>query len=131
MSDKFRAISFLRRVRQHLHASVGGRLRIVTCLVGLVILAAGTAVADVYLRNLFPFLDFTGFSGTYSNTGSVDLSGPFFQSLGTNGRTCGTCHEPSDAFGLSAVDALSRPIRRGYRPFRCTGDLCQPQTWVS
>ena len=67
MSDTFRGISFLRRVRQHLHASVGGRLRIVTCLVGLVIVAAGTAVADVYLRNLFPFLDFTGFSGTYSN----------------------------------------------------------------
>ena len=127
MSDKFRAISFLRRVRQHLHASVGGRLRIATCLVGLVILAAGTAIADVYLRNLFPFLDFTGFSGTYSNTGSVDLSGPFFQSLGTNGRTCETCHQPNDAFGLSAVDAKFRYfISRGKDPLfaQIDGSTC-------
>jgi hypothetical protein len=37
------------------------------------------AVADTYLPKLFPFLDFAGFSGTDSNAGSVDLSGPFFQ----------------------------------------------------
>jgi hypothetical protein len=73
-----------------------------------VVLATGSAIADIYLPNLFPFLDFTGFSGTYSNTGSVDQSGPFFQSLGTNGRTCESCHAPSDAFGLSAVDAQLR-----------------------
>jgi cytochrome c peroxidase len=76
-----------------------------------------SAIADIYLPNLFPFLDFTGFSGTYSHTGRVDLSGPFFQSLGTNGRTCATCHEASDAFGLSAVDAQLRYlISRGKDP---------------
>ena len=115
--SEFRTVSFLRRVSQHLHASVRGRRRIVVCLVGVVILGAGSAIADVYLRNLFPFLDFTGFSGTYSNTGSVDLSGPFFQSLGTNGRSCGTCHAPSDAFGLSAADAQLRYLlTRGKDP---------------
>ena len=71
------------------------RRRAAACIVALVTIATGAAIADVYLRNLFPFLDFTGFSGTYSKTGSVDLSGPFFQSLGTNGRTCGTCHAPA------------------------------------
>ena len=127
MSDKFRAVSFAGRVRRHLHAYVGGRLRIVACMVGLVVLAAGTAIADVYLRNLFPFLDFTGFSGTYSNTGSVDLSGPFFQSLGTNGRSCGTCHQPNNAFGLSAVDAQVRYfISRGKDPLfaQIDGSTC-------
>lgn len=87
--------------------------RIAVCVVGLVTIATGSAIADVYLRNLFPFLDFTGFSATYSNTGSVDLSGPFFQSLGTNGRTCGTCHQPNNAFGLSAVDAQLRYLITG------------------
>ncbi len=86
----------------------GQRRRIVVCFLALGILGTGTAIADIYLPNLFPFLDFTGLSGTYSKTGSVDLSGPFFQSLGTNGRSCGTCHEPSDGFGLSAVDAQFR-----------------------
>src|SRR5580692_8945328 len=127
MSDKFSAVSFLRRVRQHLHAYVGGRLRLVTCIVGLAVLGTGTAIADVYLPNLFPFLDFTGFSGTYSNTGSVDLSGPFFQSLGTNGRTCETCHQPNNAFGLSAVDAQFRYfISRGKDPLfaQIDGSTC-------
>ena len=92
-----------------------GRLRrqIVVCFLVLGILGTASAIADVYLPNLFPFLDFTGFSGTYSNTGSVDLSGPFFQSLGSNGRTCGTCHQPSNAFGLSAVDAQLRHLISG------------------
>jgi cytochrome c peroxidase len=78
------------------------------CALALVIVATGSAIADIYLPNLLPFLDLTGFSATNSTTGSVDLSGPFFQSLGTNGRTCGTCHAPSDAFGLSAADAQFR-----------------------
>jgi len=83
----------------------------------LMVIATGSAIADIYLPNLFPFLDPTGLSGTYSSSGSVDLSGPFFQSLGTNGRSCGTCHQPSDAFGLSALDAQFRYfITRGKDP---------------
>jgi cytochrome c peroxidase len=103
------------------------RRRVVLCVAVLITLATGTAIADVYLRNLFPFLDFTGFSGTYSKIGSVDLNGPFFQSLGTNGRTCGTCHAPSDAFGLSAVDAQLRYfISRGKDPLfaQVDGSTC-------
>ena len=91
------------------HALVVGRkLRIGLALIALLVAGASVAIADVYLPNLFPFLDFTGFSATNSTTGSVDLSGAFFQSLGTNGRSCGTCHAPSDGFGLSAVDARLR-----------------------
>ncbi len=91
--------------------------RVIFSIVALMIIATGSAIADVYLPNLFPFLDPTGLSGTYSSSGSVDLSGPFFQSFGTNGRSCGTCHQPSDAFGLSALDAQFRYfITRGKDP---------------
>src|SRR5437870_7503632 len=31
-----------------------------------------------------------------STGGGIDLTGPFFQSLGTNGRSCGTCHQASN-----------------------------------
>lgn len=79
-----------------------------TALVLALFLFAGSAIADIYLPNLFPFLDFAGFSATNTATGSLDLSGPFFQSLGTNGRACGTCHEPSDGMGLSVIDARNR-----------------------
>ena len=73
------------------------------------------ASAAILLPNLFPFLDSTGVVATYNSGGPIDESArnPFFQSLGTNGRTCGTCHLAKDAFGLSgssirAVYAQSR-----------------------
>ncbi len=47
-----------------------------------------------------------GASQTYSaKGGGIDETGPFFQSLGTNGRTCGTCHVAENAMGLSAQHA--------------------------
>jgi cytochrome c peroxidase len=39
-----------------------------------------------------------GYAATFSTAGSVDLTGPFFQDLGTNGRTCGSCHQPGDGW---------------------------------
>lgn len=107
------------------------RTRILRWVMMLGILASGTAIADVYLSNLFPFLDFTGFSATNSTTGSIDLSNPFFQSLGTNGRTCGTCHAPGDGFGLSAIDAQLRyAITRGKDPLfdQVDGSTCPSGT---
>jgi cytochrome c peroxidase len=40
------------------------------------------------------FRDDSGAFSTFSTTGSVDQHNPFFLSLGTNGRTCQTCHQP-------------------------------------
>ena len=37
----------------------------------------------------------------HSRTGSIDLTGSFFQSLGTNGRTCETCHLAGDGWTVS------------------------------
>ncbi|HSN05326.1 MAG TPA: hypothetical protein VLS44_10105, partial [Nitrospira sp.] len=45
---------------------------------------------------------------TYSSTGTIDLTGPFFQSLGTNGRSCASCHQPSDAWSVSAAHVAAR-----------------------
>src|SRR5438105_6804532 len=65
---------------------------------------------DLRLPNLFPFVDPTGAVETYTTdpSGKVDLTGPFFQSLGTNGRTCATCHQPSDAWTVSAAHVKAR-----------------------
>src|SRR5438445_3402727 len=50
-----------------------------------------------------------GASETYSATGGgIDLTGPFFQSMGTNGRSCATCHQPSDAMSVAAANAQQR-----------------------
>jgi len=87
----------------------GRSLRISIALAALLVIATA-AEAGFHLPNLFPFLDKTGFSATNSTTGSINPSGPFFQKLGTNGRTCGTCHQPSNAFGLSAQNAQLRYV---------------------
>lgn len=62
------------------------------------------------LPNLFPLLDPTGAVETYTTdpSGRVDLTGPFFQELGTNGRTCSTCHQPGDAWTVSAAHVKAR-----------------------
>lgn len=61
-----------------------------------------------FLPNLFPFVDPSGVLKTFTTSGKVDLTGPFFQSLGTNGRTCASCHQPSDAWSVSAVHVAQR-----------------------
>ena len=65
---------------------------------------SGALSADV-AGNLFLSPDPTGQLATLSTAGSIDLSNPFFQSLGTNGRTCASCHLQGSAWGLSAVAA--------------------------
>ena len=54
-----------------------------------------------------PFLspNLTGQMGTVSTTGTIDRGNAFFQSFGTNGRSCGSCHFQGSAFGLSAAAA--------------------------
>ena len=65
-------------------------------------LALATVVSAAIIPNLFPFFDPTGLVSTYNADGPIDESSNnvFFQSLGTNGRSCGTCHLASDGFGL-------------------------------
>jgi cytochrome c peroxidase len=57
--------------------------------------------AGTFDPNLQDFPDPTGAVRTVSTTGSVDTTNPFFQSLGTNGRACITCHQPSDAWTVT------------------------------
>jgi len=86
--------------------------------VALVFVAAGAVSAGVIvIPNLFPFLDATGLVSTFNATGAIHEDGAFFQSLGTNGRTCGTCHQASDAMGLRAENVRIRYITsRGTDP---------------
>jgi cytochrome c peroxidase len=47
------------------------------------------------------FRDPSGKIRTVSTHGKIDTSNPFFKSLGTNGRSCVTCHQPSDAWSIT------------------------------
>ena len=69
-----------------------------TWLLGTLLFGVVTAVAaengtPTFLPNLFPFPNLHGILETFSSSGRLNLTGPFFQSLGTNGRSCATCHQ--------------------------------------
>src|SRR5580658_7454605 len=57
------------------------------------------------------FFDRTGIIGTLDLNGPVNEQGAFFQSLGTNGRSCATCHVASQAMSLSAKGTQLRFAR--------------------
>jgi hypothetical protein len=53
--------------------------------------------------------DDEGSIGTYQPNGTtVTPSNAFFRNLGTNGRTCFTCHQPQNGWGLSSDSAQER-----------------------
>jgi cytochrome c peroxidase len=74
--------------------------------VGLFLAWTARTRGDSTSLQLFP--DSTGYLGTLSTTGSIDTTNPFFQSLGTNGRSCGSCHVASDAWSVTPAHVQQR-----------------------
>lgn len=99
------------KTRQALIAVVGGWL-------------SGLAANGQSLPNLFPFPNTSGVLETYNTSNQpIDLSGPFFQSLGTNGRSCGSCHRPAQGWGISAQEVQLRfDLTQGLEPIFRTND---------
>ena len=52
--------------------------------------------------------DPSGTISTYQPNGSTPTSNPFFQNLGTNERTCFTCHQPQTGWTVSAQSVQDR-----------------------
>jgi cytochrome c peroxidase len=112
---------------------------------GSLLVLAGTIVVSRAVNGQFPpspsqtfisngtsFLNQAGTSETYSTiAGGIDLTGPFFQSLGSNGRSCGSCHQPSDGMSVSAIHVQLRfdqtggldPIFRTVDGSNCNHDI--------
>jgi hypothetical protein len=65
--------------------------------------------------------------------GGLDLSNPFFQSLGTNGRSCVSCHVPATAWTISPSEIQRRfDATRGLDPiFRTVDGSNSPNADVS
>jgi hypothetical protein len=55
------------------------------------------------------FVDPDGRFATLNTSGPTDIAkNPFFQDLGTNGRRCVTCHQPSDAWSVTPAHIRAR-----------------------
>ena len=87
-------------------------------------LFAGLTATGQTLPNLFPFPNGAGILETHNaGGGPLDLSGPFFQSLGTNGRTCGSCHKAAQGWSISAEEVTTRfEATHGLDPIFRTND---------
>jgi cytochrome c peroxidase len=61
---------------------------------------------------IIPMLDVDGDASgqvaTFQPGGPTSTTNAFFQNLGTNGRTCFTCHQPQDGWTVSAASARAR-----------------------
>jgi hypothetical protein len=76
-----------------------------------------------FIPNGAHFTNPGGTSQTYSTVGKgIDLTGPFFQSLGKNGRSCATCHQPSDGMSVCRECAGAFSATQGQDPIFRTVD---------
>jgi cytochrome c peroxidase len=93
------------RVQKDHHAAhrskPAARKWLIGSLFVVIVASASTIFAGSSLPNPLRTLDRTGVLSTYSTAGGIDLSNPFFQSLGTNGRSCVTCHQPTDGWSVT------------------------------
>jgi cytochrome c peroxidase len=102
----------------------------IACLLSIIFAVGTTTHAQTptaqltSLPNLFPLPNSSGFVETYNvNNTAIDLTGPFFQSLGTNGRSCSSCHRPEGAWSISASQVQTRfLLTQGLDPIFSTND---------
>jgi cytochrome c peroxidase len=88
-------------------------LAVCTACALLVLLLTGS----ISLRTPLYTIDSKGVLGTTSSTGAIDLTNPFFESLGSNGRSCSSCHQVGDAWSVTPEHIRERFIEtRGMDP---------------
>jgi len=77
--------------------------------------------------------DASGWLQTRTPTDSIDKGNPFFQSLGSNGRSCSSCHQQQDGWTISVADVQRRFVAtRGTDPiFRPVDGANSPLADVS
>ena len=82
------------------------------------------AASGQSLPNLFPLPNRSGLLETYNvNNAPISLTGAFFQSLGTNGRSCASCHLPTEGWSISAAEVQLRfLLTQGLDPIFRTND---------
>ena len=74
-------------------------MKILRVIIGVLLAEVGFAQT---IPNLVPYPNASGSLETQYVTGvALDISGAFFQSIGTNGRSCATCHQAAQGFSIS------------------------------
>lgn len=85
-----------------------GVVLVTSISLGGAIVTAHRAGADDPLPGSLTFSNAAGVLGTFHADGRIDDANPFFTDLGTNGRTCATCHRPVQAWSLTPGEIADR-----------------------
>jgi len=87
------------------------------------LLASAAVAGGLTIANLTPYSNDTGAIRTYNTAGAIKLDNPFFQSIGSNGRACVTCHQPGDAWTITPAHVQARfAATEGLDPIFRTND---------
>ena len=81
--------------------SNGTRIAAQASLALLFASATAGALDRAPLPGMMPFPNPSGFAASYSTTGSIDFTNPFFRSLGANGRSCESCHQANEGWTVT------------------------------
>lgn len=73
------------------------RLLFVCAFIG----SAQLAAAGPHIADMKDFANDSGSSRSFSPNGALDTRNPFFQNLGSNGRSCVSCHQPDQGWTIS------------------------------
>src|SRR5581483_8788543 len=115
--DTFRASSSLGGEGGQMHRNTVA----VLAAAAITVVAAATG-ADQTSPSEMTSINASGAQRTIS-TAAIDLTNPFFQDLGTNGRACVTCHRPAQSWSITPAEVRQRfEETRGRDPLFRTND---------
>jgi hypothetical protein len=77
------------------------------------LMAVRYTAADESGREQLTFVNPSGLQSTITTAESFDFDNPFFQDLGTNGRTCFTCHRPDQGWTVTPNRIRERFLSTG------------------
>jgi cytochrome c peroxidase len=79
-----------------------------TCAIGVAAQADVESGPQVGREHLRAFANPSGYAATYSSAGFIDTANPFFQSLGSNGRSCASCHQQGEGWSVTPEGVQKR-----------------------
>jgi cytochrome c peroxidase len=108
---------------------MAGALVAAVTILAAVLTPAGRTTADERHRDELVFSDPSGVVKTITTADTFDENNPFFQALGTNGRSCSTCHQAAQAWTVTPYAVQERfesthgldPIFRNNDGSNCEG----------
>ncbi len=85
-------------------------IRLCTALwvAAMALMVPGQLPAGQNMPNMLASDDPSGQLRTYNVNGAIDLDNLFFQPVGTNGRSCVTCHQPADGWSVTPAHLQAR-----------------------